>query len=106
MGEISLFNTYLYSKTCLKRPLKKEDHNLLSRPIIALWKIKSITECCKTFIKLPFVAMTVVFVWGYFWVTVLDRYYSSFFLELESGPKWERTLLSYIPISSYECQND
>ena len=43
-----------YSKTCLKRPLKKKRLKLGFKTDYRLMQVKSIAEC-STFIKLPFV---------------------------------------------------
>ena len=55
-------NISLYSKTCLKRPLKKKTKNWFSRPIIAKCRSKVLQNAPREhsailliFIKLPFV---------------------------------------------------
>ena len=50
-----------YSKTCLKRPLKKKQ-KLVFKIDYCLMQVKSIVECC--FIKLPFVIK--IFVLSFF----------------------------------------
>ena len=57
----------VYSKTCLKRPLKKEDQKLFFNTDYRLMQVTSISECSKrafcntlTFIKLLFVFKTFV----------------------------------------------
>ena len=46
----TVFNFLHYSKTCLKLPLKKEDQNWFSRPIIALCRSKVFKNAfCNTF---------------------------------------------------------
>ena len=37
----------MYSKTCLKRPLKKEDQKLVFKTVYRLMQVKSIAECSK-----------------------------------------------------------
>ena len=105
---------WLYSKTCLKPPLKKEDH-------YRLMQVKSITECSKgehsailsTFIKLPFVikifvlsflsgGFTVLTTYMYFlfcgvcrltdkWILLLKW---DFFATKKDGPTWPTALES------------
>ena len=54
-----------YSKTCLKRPLKKKTKNWFSRPLIAKYRSKVLQNAPRehsailsTFIKLPYVFKT------------------------------------------------
>ena len=64
-----LYQDYKYSKTCLKRPLKRRQKNWFSRPIIASCKSKVLQNALLEhssilqyliFIKLPFVFKTFV----------------------------------------------
>ena len=62
-----LFAIYRYSKTCLKRPLKKKTKNGFSRPMIAYCRSKVLQNAQRensailsTFIKLSFVFKTFV----------------------------------------------
>ena len=58
---LHLLPYYMYSKTCLKRPLKKNTKNRFSMPIIALCRSKVLqTAILSTFIELPFSIKTFV----------------------------------------------
>ena len=61
MNDASRSVQILYSKPCLKRPRKTEDHKLVFKTVYRLMQVKSIAEHSaklSTFIKLPFVLKT------------------------------------------------
>ena len=65
----------MYSKTCLKRPLKKKDQKFVFKTNYRLMQVKSIAECSKRAFCNTFDLHYAIFCFVYFLVAVLDRFY-------------------------------
>ena len=82
---IKSLSIWIYSKTCLKRPLKRRSK--------IDFQDREHSAILSTFIKLPFAIK--IFVLSNFWVTVEDRFYCRPVLGAQSNHLIETVLLSY-----------